>query len=119
MKPTLVIGASSNPSRYSFLAITQLRKHGHQVYALALDEGAVGDVKFETEWNPDWDVDTVTLYVSPKHQPPFYERIVALKPSRVIFNPGTENPELAELLEENKIKAENACTLVLLSVGAY
>jgi len=119
MKPTLVIGASDNPSRYSFVAITELRKHGHTVYALALKKGKVADVEFETEWNPSWKVDTITLYLSKKHQAQYYEQIVALKPARVIFNPGTENSELVELLTENHIKAENACTLVLLSIGQY
>lgn len=119
MKPTLVIGASDNPSRYSFVAITELREHGHTVYALALKKGKVADVEFETEWNPNWKVNTITMYISPKHQPPYYEQIIALQPRRVIFNPGTENSELADLLKENNIEAEDACTLVLLSIGQY
>lgn len=119
MKPTLVIGASDNPSRYSFRAIHELRRHGHTVFALALKEGKVADVSFETEWNPNWDVDTITLYVNPNLQPQFYDQILALKPTRVIFNPGTENRELADLLKKNKIVVDFACTLVLLSIGEY
>lgn len=119
MKPTLVIGASDNPRRYAYSAIKALRKNGHAVYALALNKGKVADVEFETKWNPSWDVNTITLYLSPKHQPQFYEQIIALKPTRVIFNPGTENRELADLLTENNIEADYACTLVLLSTDQY
>lgn len=119
MKPTLVIGASDLPRRYSFRAITELQKYGHPVFALALEKGIVGSVEFETEWNSDWEVDTVTLYINPSHQPQYYERIIALKPKRVIFNPGTENAEFVLLLEEHRIEADYACTLVLLAVGEY
>ena len=65
------------------------------------------------------DVDTITLYLNPKRQEEFYDYIVGLKPNRVIFNPGTENTELMEILEENNIESEIACTLVLLSINQY
>ncbi|HLP56760.1 MAG TPA: CoA-binding protein [Fluviicola sp.] len=119
MKNTLVIGASTNPQRYSYRAITQLRSHGHPVIALGLKTGVVADVTIDTNWDPNWQVDTVTLYLNPKRQEDFYERIVALHPRRVIFNPGTENPVLEKLLHEAEINTEEACTLVLLSLGQY
>ena len=119
MKPTLVIGASTKPERYSYKAINQLREKGHAVYAFALRHGKVADLEFETEWNENWQVDTVTLYVNPILQQSFYDKIISLKPKRVIFNPGTENPELVSLLIENNIAFENACTLVLLSIDQY
>ncbi|WP_274971940.1 CoA-binding protein, partial [Zunongwangia profunda] len=62
---------------------------------------------------------TVTLYVGPKNQPEYYDYLVALNPKRVIFNPGTENPELYGVLEKNNIKFQNACTLVLLGTNQY
>jgi predicted CoA-binding protein len=119
MKPTLVIGASTNPERYSYRAITQLRSHGHPVIAFGLRTGQVKDVEIETEWNEKWSVDTVTLYINPGLQVPFYEKIMALKPKRVIFNPGTENSEFASMLREIGVETEYACTLVMLSVGNY
>uniref|UniRef100_UPI003216C252 CoA-binding protein n=1 Tax=uncultured Draconibacterium sp. TaxID=1573823 RepID=UPI003216C252 len=118
-KKTLVIGASENPARYSNKAIRALRMHNHEVVALAKREGSVDDVAIKTEFPTDEKIDTVTLYVGPQRQPEYYTAISRLKPKRVIFNPGTENPELAELLQEKGIKAEEACTLVLLSIGAY
>lgn len=118
-KKTLVIGASENPERYSFKAINALRSHKHEVVALAKRGGVVGDVTFETEFPTQEDVDTVTLYVGPQRQPEYYSAIIDLKPKRVLFNPGTENPDFVAMLNENDIEAEEACTLVLLSIGNY
>lgn len=117
-KLTLVIGASENPSRYSNMAIRSLRNHDHPVLALAKREGQVGDVKIQKEF-PAEAIDTVTLYVGPIHQPEYYDKVVKLKPQRVIFNPGTENTEFENLLEENDIEVVEACTLVMLSIGNY
>jgi hypothetical protein len=64
-------------------------------------------------------VDTVTLYLGPDRHPEYYDYILSLHPKRVIFNPGTENPELASILTEKGIEATEACTLVLLSIGQY
>lgn len=118
-KRTLVIGASENPERYSYKAINALRNHKHEVVALAKRTGKVGDVAFETQFPADDEIDTVTLYVGPQRQPEYYSQIVDLHPKRVVFNPGTENAEFAGLLLKNDIEAEEACTLVLLSIGAY
>ncbi|MEH6407495.1 MAG: CoA-binding protein, partial [Leeuwenhoekiella sp.] len=65
------------------------------------------------------DVDTVTLYLNPQRQEEYYDYIISLNPKRVIFNPGTENPEFYTKLREKKISFENACTLVLLSTNQY
>lgn len=118
-KMTLVIGASTNPGRYSFRAIQQLIVHGHPVFAIGNKEGEVGGVKILTEKIMFEDVDTVTLYLNKKNQENFYEYILALNPKRVLFNPGTENEELQKLLTKNNIAFEEACTLVLLSIGQY
>jgi predicted CoA-binding protein len=119
MKKTLVIGASENPERYSNKAIKALRKHGHEVIAIAPRPGKVEDVDFEVQQKNFENVDTVTLYVGPQHQAGYADYILKLKPKRVIFNPGTENDELASRLKSASIKPEIACTLVLLSTGQY
>lgn len=117
---TLVIGASVKPERYSNKAIVMLRDYKYEVIAYGNRAGEVLDVKIEKEWNPDWDIDTVTLYVGPANQTDeLRQRIVALKPRRVIFNPGTENSILAKELEAANIESELACTLVLLTTGEY
>lgn len=119
MKKTLVLGASLNPSRYSNLAINRLVDHGHTVAAIGQKKGAVAGVELATEMKPFTDIDTVTLYLNPKRQEGYYDYVVSLKPKRVIFNPGTENPEFYEILKRNNIKSEVACTLVLLGTNQY
>ena len=119
MKKTLVIGASTNPNRYSYLAVERLRSHNHEVIAYGVKSGKIADVAIETIWNEQWEVDTVTLYLNPMNQEPYYDRIIALKPRRVIFNPGTENTEFSDRLNDAGIQTEIACTLVLLSLGTY
>jgi uncharacterized protein len=119
MKKTLVIGASVNPERYSFMAIHSLLKKEHSVVAIGQKLGEVAGVKIQTKQIPFKNIHTVTLYLNPKGQRDYYNYIIGLQPKRVIFNPGTENPEFYALLGINNIKVEVACTLVLLSTNQY
>ena len=118
-KKTLVMGASLKPNRYSHLAINKLVRFKQPTVAIGLREGTVDGVKIHTEMEDFEDIDTVTLYLNAKRQEQYYDYIVSLNPKRVIFNPGTENPELYKLLRKNNIYFENACTLVLLSSQQY
>ena len=118
-KKTLVIGASENPGRYSNIAINRLVAHRQPTEAIGLREGSVAGVAIRKGQIPFEDIDTVTLYLGPPRQEEYYDYIVSLKPTRVIFNPGTENPEFYRLLEREKIEVEVACTLVLLSTNQY
>ncbi len=116
---TLVLGASTQPSRYSNKAIKLLRAHKHEVLGLGRDLGTVEDVEIKPDFPTDTDIDTVTMYLNPMHQKQYYDKIIAAKPRRIIFNPGAENNELAELAHKNGIATEEACTLVLLNTGQY
>ena len=118
-KKTLVLGASNNPARYSYLAINRLRRKGHPVVAIGLRKVKTGDVDIETEKKAFEGVDTVTLYLNPTRQKEYYDYILSLHPKRIIFNPGAENPELAGLAQAKGIQPLEACTLVLLSTGQY
>ncbi|OBX27282.1 hypothetical protein LX77_02923 [Gelidibacter algens] len=118
-KKTLVFGASLNPSRYSNLAMYKLVAHGHQVLAFGLRKGVVAGVEIDTELLPYTGIDTVTLYMNAGRQEPFYEYLIGLKPNRVIFNPGTENPQFFKLLKEKHIEFEMSCTLVMLGTNQY
>ncbi len=118
-KKTLVLGASDNPSRYSYLAIDRLQKQGHPVLAIGKKKASVLGINIETEPIPFEDIDTVTLYLNSQHQAAYYNYILSLNPKRVVFNPGTENEELELILKENKVPFMEACTLVLLSTGQY
>jgi predicted CoA-binding protein len=118
-KKTLVLGASDNPARYSFLAIQRLRDHGHPVVAVGRKNSQVGDVKIDKDKKKHEGVDTVTLYLNKRHQQEYYDYILSLKPKRIIFNPGAENEQLTELAKKNNIDVLEACTLVMVTTGQY
>lgn len=118
-KKTLVIGASTNPARYSHMAIHQLRAHNHNVIGLAKRKGEVADVKIRTNFPEDQDIHTVTMYLVPQRQPEYYETMLNLKPQRVIFNPGTENEYFNRKLSAAGIEVIEACTLVMLATNQY
>lgn len=115
----LVIGASPNPRRYSYLATQMLSEYDHAVYPLGIRNGVIGSYNIELIWPENQSFDTITLYVGPTLQEQYFEAVVKLKPKRVIFNPGTENEQFYALLTENGIAYEQACTLVLLRTNQF
>ena len=118
-KKTVVLGATSKPEKYAFKSISLLVEKGHSVIAIGQNAGEVAGVKIKTKAIPLKNIDTITLYLNPARQRDYYNYIVEAKPKRVVFNPGTENPELYQLLELNGIQVEVACTLVLLTLNQY
>ena len=119
MKDTLVFGASLKPNRYSNIAIKRLKDKGFATKAYGLQAGVIYGVQISTNLKDIQDIHTITLYLSPNRQSEYYTAIINLRPVRVIFNPGTENPEFFDLLIEKGIKVEVACTLVLLATNQY
>lgn len=120
-KKTVIIGATTNPSRYAYIAAGMLTEYKHEIVPIGIKKGAVYGIQIlSINDRPVLkDVDTVTLYIGPQHQPEHYEYILSLKPKRIIFNPGTENEEFEKLIEEAGSEALEACTLVLLRSGQY
>ncbi len=118
-KKTLVLGASDNIDRYSNKAVKKLTAYGHPVVAIGNKETSIDNIPVHKEHLKVDDVDTVTLYLNPQRQKEYYDYILSLKPKRIIFNPGTENRELADLAVKNNIEPVEACTLVLLSTGQF
>lgn len=116
---TLVIGAVENPDRYSFKATMSLLRHEISVIPLGIRKGSIGGVSIETEKLPFEGIHTVTLYINPALQENYKDYIYSLHPTRVIFNPGTENPAYEAELKAKGIEALEACTLVLLSIDEY
>jgi predicted CoA-binding protein len=116
---TLVLGASTKPDRYAYKAIVSLRNHYIDVVAIGKREGVVADVTIQKELTAFKNIHTITLYLNPSNQVPYYDYILSLMPKRVIFNPGTENADLQKKLRESHIAYEEACTLVMLSIGNY
>lgn len=116
---TLVLGASDNPERYSYQALIRLQKHQHEVVAIGRKATEVDGILIQEGLPEIAGVDTVTLYINPTHQQGYYDYIIGLRPRRVIFNPGTENPAFYALLTSQGIHIEVACTLVLLAMHHY
>jgi len=119
VKKTLVLGVSLNPDRYSNMAVKRLASNQVEVVAIGSKYGRIGKVLIEKDSFLYKDIHTVTLYLNRLRQKDYYDYIISLNPKRVIFNPGTENPDLYRILEENSIEYTEACTLVLLSTNQY
>ena len=115
------MGASPNKGRDAYLAAELLTEHGHEIVPLGIKKGEVsGKLILDIRQQPTIDdVDTITMYVGPRHQPSLYEYLLSLKPARMIFNPGSENEEFERLASQKGIDVEEACTLVLLRTGQY
>ena len=118
-KKTVVLGASPNPGRYSFIATKMLSDYDHEVLPLGRRKGQIAGREIITDWLEVADAHTVTLYMNAGRQRPHYDYILGLNPERIIFNPGAENAELEQLAAESGIEALNACTLVMLRTGQY
>jgi uncharacterized protein len=116
---TLILGATPNTDRYAYRAAVSLQNKGHEIVLVGIKQGQINGVTIQNGMPDVKDVHTVTLYVGPQNQAPYYDYILSLKPKRVIFNPGTENSELENLLKQSNIQPIIACTLVMLSVGNY
>jgi len=116
----VVLGASPNPERYSYKAVNMLLEYGHEVVPVHPIAEKIDNVPVVAKLNMvSGQVDTLTLYLSPDTLTPMEDDIVKLKPGRIIFNPGTENPVLMENLRQKGFNVVQACTLVLLRTGQF
>ncbi len=120
-KITVIVGATNNPNRYAYIAAGRLLNHGHPIIPVGIKRGKVmGKDILDIRKKPILeDVDTVTMYINPTHQSEWEDYILSMKPRRIIFNPGTENPRFASRANDQGIETLNACTLVMLGVGNY
>jgi len=116
----VVLGASDRPGRYSHMAFKSLRRHGHEPIPVhpRLQE-IEGVPVFNDLDDVRGAVDTVTLYVSPGRLAGMVDSIVALKPRRIIANPGAESELMQLAAERHGIEYLEACTLVMLSTGQF
>ncbi len=119
MKKTLILGASSNPTRYSNMAARKLLQYGHPIVCIGKKSESTPEFEIKSEKNPVADLDTITLYLNANNQKEYYDYILKLQPKRIIFNPGAENSELVDLANISGIETVEACTLVMLSVGNF
>ncbi len=118
-KKTVVIGASPNPVRFSHKAVKSLKRHDQEVVAVGFREGLIVEEEIVTGQPDVEDVHTVSIYIGSSRQTDYYDYIISLKPKRVIFNPGTVNPEFMGRLKKEGIEPVSACMLVMLSEGEF
>ena len=119
LKSTLVFGASTKPQRYSNIAMKMLKEYDHSILAIGGREGEFDGTSIVTGHPSFSDVDTITMYMGADRQKEHEEYLLSLKPRRIIFNPGAENPSLAKRAKEMGIEVIEACTLVMLRTGQY
>lgn len=119
MKKTLIIGATPNKSRYAYMAAERLHRINAELVLLGTKTGEIFDKEILHSTEGITDIDTVTLYINPSIQASYREFLLELKPKRVIFNPGTENPALARELSDIGVETLEACTLVMIGTGQY
>ena len=121
MKKTVIIGATPNTARYAYAAAQRLTENQHEIVPVGIKTGEVfGQNILPIREHPVIsDVDTITMYIGPRHQSEYYSYLLNLKPKRIIFNPGTENEEFMEMARKQHIDVVSGCTLVMLGVGLY
>ncbi|WP_395743733.1 CoA-binding protein [Prosthecobacter sp.] len=116
----VIVGASDKPERYSHRALLLLRKHGHEVVPVHPRLAEIEGIPVVSDLSAiSGAVDTVTMYVGAAISDGLRDKLLGLKPRRVIFNPGAENALLAVDLEKAGIACADACTLVLLNTGQF
>ncbi len=115
----LVLGATENPDRFSCKAVKSLDRNGYDVVAVGFRSGYIKDIEILTGTPDIENVDTVLLYIGKNKQQEYYDYLIRLKPRRVIFNPGAENPELQAILHEKGIDAVNDCALIMINTDSF
>ncbi|WP_035468220.1 CoA-binding protein [Algoriphagus mannitolivorans] len=120
-KKTLIVGATPNPSRYAYLAAKMFSERGLEFIPIGIKKGQVfGKEILDLRAKPELEnIDTITLYIGPDHQEEWMDYLIGLKPNRIIFNPGAENPKFFKKAQNAGIEALPACNLVMLSTGQF
>jgi predicted CoA-binding protein len=121
MEKTLIVGATSDPSRYAYVAAKMFDDRNMEFIPIGIKKGKVfGREIVDLRSKPALqNIDTITLYIGPANQVEWIDYLIGLNPKRIIFNPGTENPEFFKKALDAGIQVQPACTLVLLSTGQY
>ncbi len=117
----MIVGATTNRGRYAYLAAEMLTEYGNEIVPVGIKKGEVfGKEILDIRSKPYVaDIDTLTLYIGPDHQPEWYDYLLNLRPKRIIFNPGTENEEFQRKATQQGVEVLEACTLVMLRSNQY
>ena len=119
-KTTLVLGASPKPDRFAYKAVRSLQRRNIPVIAIGRKDADLEGIKIRKGKPKNiGPVHTITLYLSARNQEEYYDYILSLAPSRIIFNPGTWNPELADLARSHGIEIVQECMLIMLNSSKF
>lgn len=120
-KITLIVGATTNPSRYAFFAAKMFAERDLEFIPIGIKSGKLfGREILDLRSKPHLeDIHTITMYIGPGHQGEWIDYLIGLKPERIIFNPGTENPDFFKKASAAGIGVMQACNLVMLSTGQF
>ena len=120
-KLTLIAGASADPSRYAYTAALFLNRQNLPFLPIGIKKGDVlGKEILPLREKPNLDeIHTITMYMNAGHQKEWEDYFLSLKPKRIIFNPGAENPDFAERAKSQGVSCINGCTLVMINTGQY
>ncbi len=119
MQKIMVLGASPNRQRFSNTCVKSLIRYGYQVVPLGNREGEIAGHPIQLKRPQLKDIDTITIYLNAKNQEEYHDYVLGLKPRRIIFNPGAENPSLKEKAEKKDIEVVEDCTLIMLNSGYF
>jgi hypothetical protein len=119
MSKTVVLGASPDYSKYSYKCVKSLIRHGHEAVPVGKVTGKIEGIEILTGKPQVPDVHTVALYLNASNQKEYYDYIFSLNPARIIFNPGTNNPELIELAKAKGIRVVVDCALIMLNSDSF
>jgi hypothetical protein len=115
-----ILGASPKPERYAYKAFRMLQDYHHKVVPVHPTLKELEGIPVSPSLDDiTEEIHTLTVYVGPRFIGEEIDRIVRLKPGRVILNPGTESPELMAALDQVGIPYLKACTLVMLRTGQF
>ncbi len=116
----MVLGASPKAERFSNQAVRLLKEHGYTVIPVHAVAASIEDLPAVKDLHAIRDkVFTLSVYLGAERSGVLADAIIALRPARVVLNPGTESPALENNLKAHGIDVVQDCTLRMLREGRF
>lgn len=119
MPSIVIIGASSDRSKFGNKAVRAFMKKGFAVYPVNPKETEIEGLKaYKSILDiPEESFDMVSVYLPPTVGMKAIEEIAKKKVKEVWFNPGAESPELTAKAEKLGLTVIEACSIVSVGVN--
>ena len=116
MPRVVVLGASSNPSKFSHRAVQAFLQRGWTVFPVNPRESTLlGLPCFESIEQVTGPVDVVSAYLPPQILLTVLPAVARLGCGELWLNPGTDSPDVLEAAQQLGIRALPCCSLVRLA----